>query len=100
LSIRTLKTPIQLHSLFDQYLAGGCFHSDPLDGLFDAIDPSPFREPRTCPVTQRLRWSRTSIAIQVYPTRLLFCETRCMSEFNEGSGARQKILCASDEASV
>jgi len=44
LSIRTLKTPIQLHSLFDQYLAGGCFHSDPLDGLFDAIDPSPFRD--------------------------------------------------------
>ncbi len=68
-------------------------HVGELRQLFDAIDPSPFRDrdldpkaedfilgwPRTCPVTYRLGWLWTSIARQVYPTRLLFCETRFMS---------------------
>src|SRR5216684_6417881 len=59
-------------------------HVGELKQLFNAIDPSPFRDkdldpkasslwvgPRNYPVTQRLLWSLTSTGRRGYPTRLL-----------------------------
>src|SRR5690348_654938 len=68
-------------------------HLAELKQLFNSIDPSPFRDrdldpkaeefivgwAKDLPVTHRLLWSWTSIARQVYPTRLLFYETLFMS---------------------
>src|ERR1700694_2117409 len=68
-------------------------HVGELKQLFNAIDPSPFRDkdldpkaeefivgwPRSCPVTQRLLWWLISPGMPGYPTRLLCYATRFTS---------------------
>src|SRR2546428_10941040 len=68
-------------------------HVGELKQLFNAIDPSPFRDkdldpeaeefivggPRTCPVTQLWLWSLISTARLGYRMRLLFFATRFTS---------------------